>query len=129
MISFFKRLFGKQKAASGQDGNEAKIDHEVKDLKKGYILDYDMRTWEVREVSTYTWDNGVKEYEYDLFDGKDKYFLGYAPSDDTINIFWEGILENVWSMARAYMRGDSPMMREGTFQYNGNDYHYAAEGT
>lgn len=126
MISFFKKLFGAKKTSEGVV-NDAQIEYSVADIKKGFILDYDLRSWEVKDVAVYTWDNGVKEYEYHIFDGRQNLFLGYAPSDNTVNIFWEAVMDKVWPQARENIRKEKDLTAM-EFEYEGKKYHFAGEG-
>lgn len=125
-MSLFKRLFGIRKAKKGSE--DTQIDFDVPDLKKGYILDYDFRSWEVEDVVLYTWDNGVKDYEYNLFDGKEKQFLNYETVGQQISIYCEANMNDVWSEARGKIR-KSVDITEDEFEYKGNTYYFAGEGS
>lgn len=47
----------------------------VKDLNKGFIIDYDLKSWEVTEVYQYDWGNGNISKEYKLDSGDDTVYL------------------------------------------------------
>lgn len=127
MISFFKRLFNAAKPVENS-ATDPQVDFAIGDLKKGFILDYDLHSWEVKEVAVYTWDNGVKEFEYHIFDGKQNLFLGYAPTDNKVNIFWEAAADIVWPGVRQKLREGKDITGD-EFDYEGKKYHFSGEGT
>jgi hypothetical protein len=55
------------------------------DLDKGFILDYDLKTWEVKEVYEYDWGNNNFTREYKLSDGESTLFL-HIENDDELFI-------------------------------------------
>lgn len=125
-MSIIKRLFGIRKAHKGSA--DTQVDFEVPDLKKGFILDYDFRSWEVEDVVVYTWDNGVKDYEYNITDGKEKKYLNYETVGEHLSIYWEANMNDVWSEARRKIRKNEDIT-ESEFEYKGNTYYYSGEGT
>jgi len=64
MIKRIMNLFKSKKS----EVEDTQIDFEIEDLKKGYFLDYDLKTWQITDFSTYSWDNGVTDFESTLFD-------------------------------------------------------------
>ena len=124
-MSIFKRLFGRSKNDSQED---VKVDYEVKDLKKGFILDYDLRSWEVRDTMIYRWDNGVEDLEFTIFDGKEELYLNYVKSNDGISMYWAEKLDAVWQDARSKMRYEPDRMGDSSFVYNGHEFRFAGEG-
>lgn len=44
-------------------------------LKKGYMLDYELRTWEVKGVYEYDWGRSGKSTEYKIHDGTEFLYL------------------------------------------------------
>ncbi len=54
-------------------------------LKKGYYLDYDMKTWEVLAVNTYDWGDNDITYEWQLQSHDDTLFLEMENDDE---MFW-----------------------------------------
>lgn len=123
-MSLFKRLFGIRKASKG--GPESKIDLEVKDLQVGYILDYDLKSWEVTDVAVYTWDNGVKDYEYTLFDGTEKLYLNYEVVDAKLSIYREGKINEIWPEGKVKMRTNKDLINDEV-KYKGDTYYFLAE--
>jgi len=124
MIKRIMSLF-KSKPSEVED---TKIDFEIEDLKKGYFLDYDLKTWQITDFSTYSWDNGVTDFESTLFDGKDKLFLSYETVNDASSLFWENDIDKIWIGARSKIRANQDLTQE-KFWFNNILYHYAAEGS
>ncbi|MEM9390677.1 MAG: DUF4178 domain-containing protein [Bacteroidota bacterium] len=48
----------------------------VSDLDHGFILEYDLKTWEVKEVYEYDWGNNNFSQEYMLDSGDEVIYLG-----------------------------------------------------
>lgn len=126
MMSLIKRILGIKKANKG--GVDTQVDFEVADLKTGFILDYDFKSWEVKDVVIYTWDNGVKDYEYNIFDGREMKFLSYETVGNAISIFWKENLNDVWPDARGRIRNNQDITNS-EFVYKGNKYYFSGEGT
>ena len=124
-MSLFKRLFGIRTAS--KESGDIKIEHDMDDIQKGYILDYDMRSWEVKDVAVYTWENGVKDYEYTLNDGKDELFLNYESADQKLSIYWEGKINEIWPTGKGLMRKGKDMIDEEV-KYKGDTYYFLGEG-
>lgn len=81
-MSFFKDLF------SRKDKKEESIDPlniKLTELKKGYILDYDLSSWEVKEVYNYDWGDEFFTKEYKIFNGKDSRYL-HVEDDDELEL-------------------------------------------
>ena len=125
-MSILKRLFGIRKAGKAQE--EVKIDYEVADLKKRYILDYDMRSWEVKDTMIYSWDGGFKTYEYTISDGTEKQYLNYENDDDNLSIYVDGSIQEIWPEATQLMRNGSKLA-DMTFHYDGEKYHFKGQGS
>ena len=64
------------------------LDLSLTDLKKGYLVDYDLKTWQVISHNRYDFD-GDQAHEWELFSGDERCYLG-AEKDD----------EYVWSVSR-----------------------------
>lgn len=79
-MGFLDNLFGKKKEDS-VDPLNLRVTH----LKKGYILDYDLSSWEVKEVYTYDWGDEFFTREYKLFNGKETRFL-HVEEDDELEL-------------------------------------------
>ena len=104
------------------------------DLKKGYLVDYDLKTWQVASHNTYDFD-GDRAEEWELFSGDDRCYLGVERDD-----------EDEWSISRKIafsalgteikdhlIKHDDP---PGTIVYDGTRYtleesgagHFFADG-
>lgn len=57
----------------------------VTDLKKGFIFEYDMKTWEVVEEYTYDWGDNYFSKEYKISTGSEILFMS-VDEDDVIEI-------------------------------------------
>ena len=80
-LDFFK----KKKAAEP----DLLKDLNLSNLKVGYLLDYDMRTWQVEAYHYYDWGNGDITHEWQL-----------KSHDDTIYLQRESDDEAEWSISR-----------------------------
>jgi hypothetical protein len=54
----------------------------IKDLQKGFVLDYDMKSWVVREAYIYDWGGHYFTREYKLDSGDDSCYLHVDTNDD-----------------------------------------------
>lgn len=92
-FGFFKK---KKKEESHYDPTNIKIT----DLRKGYILDFDLQTWEVTEEFEYDWGDNEFSYEYKLESATESVFLSVEDDDfitGTISkkIMWGKLPEDV----------------------------------
>lgn len=53
----------------------------VTDLRKGFIFEYDLKTWEVLEEYTYDWGDNYFSKEYKISSGSDVMFLSVEEDD------------------------------------------------
>ncbi len=56
----------------------------VIDIRKGFVLDYDLRTWEVIEEYEYDWGNNNFSYEFKLMSDSDTVFLSVEEDDHLV---------------------------------------------
>ncbi len=56
-------------------------DLSVRDIRVGYLFDYDMTTWEIVEEYEYDWGNGNYSYEFKLTDGNEVRYLAMEDGD------------------------------------------------
>ena len=77
---------------------------QVTDLDKGFIFDYDMKSWEVKEVYEYDWGDNNFSYEYKIDSGDDVMYLSIEDQGDLamslsksikIRVLGEGIVEEI----------------------------------
>jgi len=71
-------------------------------LKKGYLVDYDLKTWEVSTCDYYDWGKGDVSYEWQLKSGDEVVYLEMESND-----------EEEWSLNRkiAFGRLDSQVKK------------------
>jgi hypothetical protein len=70
---------------------EPKVDFTVNEMKKGFIVDYSMKSWEVKKVSNYNWGNNYYSKEYILDAGDEKMFLNVEDDDGLVCSIWSSI--------------------------------------
>lgn len=61
----------------------------VRDLKKGFIFEHDLRQWEVVEEYTYDWGDNYFSKEYKITDGKNTFFLSVEEDDELEIVLYE----------------------------------------
>ena len=61
LMDIISNLFSKKKEKAYDP-----LNIKVTDLKKGFVFDYDLKTWEVQEVYQYDWGNNFFSYEYKI---------------------------------------------------------------
>lgn len=81
-MGFFDNLFGKKKK---EEEEVDPLNIKLIQLKKGYILDYDLSSWEVKEVYNYDWGDQFFTKEYKIFNGKDSRYL-HVEEDDELEL-------------------------------------------
>lgn len=82
----FGRLF---KMFKSERGSGTGKDLTLHDLDMGFIVDYEMRSWEVKEVAHYDWGNGFKGKEFKIFDGKEYLYLYVDPSLEELSVSYQ----------------------------------------
>ena len=70
------------------DKAEVKIDFTVNDMKVGFMVDYFMKTWEVKKVFLYDWGNNFHSREYLLDSGDETIYLNVEEDDKLICSIW-----------------------------------------
>lgn len=81
-MGFFDDLFGKKKK---EEEAVDPLNIKLTELKRGYILDYDLSSWEVKEVYNYDWGDHFFTREYKIFNGKDSRYL-HVEEDDELEL-------------------------------------------
>ncbi len=71
------KFFDKFKGKKRTENEEFLLPEDVTlwDLKKGYMLDYDFKTWEVKGVYEYDWGRTGKSTEYKIHDGAEYLYM------------------------------------------------------
>lgn len=70
---------------------DVKINYTLNDLEKGYLVDYFMKTWEVKRVYTYDWGNNFISKEYFIDAGNERSYLSVEDDDELICSLWSKI--------------------------------------
>ncbi len=70
---------------------EANVDFTVNDLKKGFLVDYFMKTWEVKKVYTYDWGNNFYSKEFYLDSGGEDCYLAVEDDDKLVCTLWKKV--------------------------------------
>ena len=78
----FRNFFRKRKSSDYDP-----LNLQLTDLKKGFIFEYDLRTWEVKEVYRYDWGDEYFSHEYKVFDGNETRFLHWE-EDSELSVSW-----------------------------------------
>jgi hypothetical protein len=76
-VKLWERIFGKK----SKEEADPLQDLTLSKLKVGYLLDYDLKTWEVKGYHTYNFDGDLVE-EWELDSGDDQCYLERAKDDE-----------------------------------------------
>lgn len=115
-------------------GSEASSDVPIEDLtldrlREGYMVDYEMRTWEVTQHAKYDYE-GWPADEWTLENGDDLLFLEYEYDDGDVFLLSEPAeITDVTvdgEPFRVVVRDEDP---PGTITYRGTEYVLVEEGT
>lgn len=114
MFDWFLNLFGKKK-----EEEIIEINKTVKDLDVGYILDYDLESWEVLASYTYRYKGHVAK-EYKIRSSGDTRFLNVSDSNSLLlSISKETNINNVNPSLRSSVLNNQPLAR---VDWNGETY-------
>lgn len=85
----------------------------VTDLRKGFLFDYDLNTWEVKEEFEYDWANEFYTKEYKVVNGREERFLSVAVDDETTLALWEKVgVHSIDTRIPGHIRqNDEPMLQ------------------
>lgn len=75
----WNRMFGKK---NKDDDFDPFQDLVLSKLKVGYLVDYDLKSWEVTEYNKYDWDNGFYSHEWELKSGNEVVYLECEDDDE-----------------------------------------------
>ncbi|SFT73500.1 protein of unknown function [Lishizhenia tianjinensis] len=115
IINFFK--------GSSKD---PQVDFKVKDLKVGYILEYNLTTWMVEKEYHYNWGEGYASKEWLIMNGNEKALLFYDDSEgEEISISKEiNLLQDLNSVREEIITQDIPRRQ---FAYEGKTWSLTSE--
>ena len=83
----FKKWFGDK---DRDEESHAYVEYTLATMQVGFLVDYDLKTWEVTGIGTYDYD-GYRTEEWELTAGSDVYFLERARADG----------RTVWTLSHA----------------------------
>ena len=125
-MGFLDSLFGGGESSPDEDPIE---DPSLDQLREGYMLDYEMRTWEVTQHAKYDYE-GWPADEWTLENGDDLLFLEYEYDDGDVFLLSEPAeITDVTADGepfRALVREQEP---PHTITYQGSEYVLAEEGS
>lgn len=78
ILDFFKK-----------DKPESKVDFTLNEMKIGFMVDYFMKTWEVKKVYIYDWGNNFYSREYLLDAGNETLYLSVQEDDKLMCSVWQ----------------------------------------
>ncbi|GAB4330228.1 MAG: hypothetical protein OHK0038_04430 [Flammeovirgaceae bacterium] len=79
MFDFFKKKFKKQEE---QEPHYDPTNINILDLRKGFVLDYDFKTWTVEEEYEYDWGDNCYSYGFKLVSADDTIILDVNEADE-----------------------------------------------
>ena len=71
-------MFKKKEEEREYDPTNVRVTH----LRENFMLDYDMKTWQVKEMYEYDWGDNCFSWEYKLDSGTDTVFLSVDDDDE-----------------------------------------------
>ena len=108
MFNWLKGLFIKKKE---EEEEPIQIEKTVHDLDVGYILDYDMESWEVLASYTYRYKGHVAK-EYKIRSSGETRFLNVSDSNSLLlSISKEANINNVDASLRSSVLSNQPIVR------------------
>lgn len=81
MLKWLRNLFSSKKKKPDEELSYDPTNVQVKDLRKGAFLDYDLQTWEVKAQYEYDWGDRFFTFEFLLATVEEKKFLHYEEDD------------------------------------------------
>lgn len=116
MFDWFFNLFKTKK----EEEQPIKVDYTVHDLQRGYLLDYDLESWEVLAAYTYRY-KGYSSKEYKIRSSSETRFLNVSDSNSLLlGMSKEANINNVDSNLRSSVATGQPLTR---LTWNGDVYN------
>jgi len=98
----------------------------VTDLRKGFMLDYDLNTWEVTQEYEYDWGNEFYTREYKIVNGREERYLSVEVDDEIDLALWQKInLAAIDRNLASYIMSNDEPPRE--LSLGGVSYHRTEE--
>lgn len=102
------------------------LDVKITDLKKGYVFDYDMRSWVVTHVYEYDWGNHYFTKEFRVDSGDMVLYLSVERDDELILTLTKKL--NIRKIDRGLpeyiQKNEKPPT---TLRYSGKTFHFDSE--
>ena len=101
---------------------------ELQDMQRGYLFDYDMRTWQVLAVHDYVYGKHHKAREWEVEHSNERCFLQRS-SDDEVSWCWGAKInlhEITPDVRKSIIDSDDP---PNTITVRGQQYHLEESGT
>ena len=115
MLNWLRNLFG----GKPEEPAEINVNQTVHDLKRGYILDYDMESWEVVGSYTYRYKTHVAK-EYKIRSGSKTLFLNVSDANSLLlSLSGETNINEVDARLRTSIASEQPIVR---FDWKGETY-------
>lgn len=106
MFDWFFNLFKKK-----EEETPIAIDQTIHDLKKGYLLDYNLESWEVLASFTYKY-KGYSSNEYKIRSSSETRFLNVSDTNDLLlGMSKEANINNIDSGLRDSVANGQPLVR------------------
>jgi len=116
MFDWFFNLFKTKK----EEEEPIKVDYNVHDLDKGYLLDYNLESWEVLAAYTYRY-KGYSSKEYKIRSSSETRFLNVSDSNSLLlGLSKEANINNVDSGLRSSVAMGQPLTR---LTWDGDTYN------
>ena len=98
----------------------------VTDLNKGFIFEYDLKSWVVNSVFEYDWGNNYFSKEYKVSDGNEERFLSVDDDDGIFLTFTKKVKIRSISedLPEVILKNDSPPKK---LEYQGTTFYYDGE--
>lgn len=107
MFDWFFNLFRQKK----QEEEEIKIDRDVHDLEVGYILDYNLESWEVLASYTYRYKGHIAK-EYKIRSSGETRFLNVSDSNSLLlSVSKEANMNTINPSLRSSVLNKNPLTR------------------
>ncbi|MCK5825339.1 MAG: DUF4178 domain-containing protein [Ichthyobacteriaceae bacterium] len=98
----------------------------LKDLQKGDILEYFLKSWKVDEVLEYDWGNNIFSREYKLNSGDDVIYIELDEDDnDSVLISRDIKISKINPRLKGYIIDNDTPMKE--LEYKGIKYYFSEE--
>jgi hypothetical protein len=100
----------------------------VRDLSVGCILEYDMRTFVVKDAYEYNWGDNCISKEYKISDGEETLYLNVEDEDELeISLFTKLKVRKIQEDLPEVIRSNNEKKPPKVLNYDGTKYYYDRE--